>query len=524
MLHYTSLTSYKVSQLFLSDRARNLSFTQRIVISTRCSSPRRILHSIKSASMLKREMSNNVHAMVRHNVPCYFCNEFLEEKYLTEHVIHCAAVLEECPNKCGVYIPRRNLEAHQKACNKKMSKRNSQIKEIQDSVWKEKVFTVLTLLRLAIDQGEKERIHLEDDLSRNLSLLRSQQESLAALRLNVAEMAEESRSHSAILNQRLNDLEMITDNMQHCTSLTFQQISERLMLLENGLTDEQSKHKCAPNDWFKELKDLKTFVAKDSIRSSDIWQEYSQRVHDLKLELEMRCKDSKEVTSKHDILCGKVDSLLEEIRKHSENVARQKSDIKGLKFQMKENLKYVEELIVENCRPELLLNSCSCEGAENASTNGRIVWRIDRFKEKMNEAKESDRALYSPVFYNKEYGYTLRIKLYLNGKGQWKDRHIIGCLRVENGKWDPLLDWPCVLRAAVILRDQDSPANDVKKIVKTIGRDKDDSDSPDKESGLYMFVPHTVLNRYSGYTKNNVMFLDVQVKDVKTSASTVSLV
>jgi len=458
-------------------------------------------------------------------VPCYFCNEFLEEKYLTEHVVHCAAVLTECPNKCGVYIPRRNLEAHRKACNKKMSKKNSQIKEIQDSVWKEKVFTILTLLRLAIDQGEKERIRLEDDLSRNLSLLHSQQESLAALRLNVTEVAEESRNHNAILNQRLNDLEMITDNMQHCTSLTFQQISERMTLLENGLNGEQAgtRHKRAPNDWFKELKDLKTFVAKDSIRASDMWQEYSQRVNDLKLELEMRCKDSKEVTSKQDILSGKVDSLLEEIRKHSENAAGQMSDIKGLKFQMKENLKYVEELIVENCRPaESSLNSCSC--VENASTNGRIIWRIDRYREKMSEAKERDRALYSPIFYNKEYGYTLRMKLYLNGKGRWKDRHIIGCLRVENGKWDPLLDWPCVLRAVVILRDQDNRANDVKKIVKTVGRDKDDSDGPDRESGLYMFIPHTLLSRYSGYTKNNIMFLDLQVMDVKISASTVSLV
>ncbi|XP_026826757.1 TNF receptor-associated factor 5 [Ooceraea biroi] len=471
-------------------------------------------------------MNTNVHAVVRRSAPCYFCNEFLEEKYLTEHVTHCAAVLEECSNKCGVYVPRRSLEAHQKSCNKKMSKRNSQIKDIQDSVWKEKVFSVLTLLRLAIDQGEKERIRLQDDLSRNLSLLHSQQESFAALRLNLVEAIEESRSNSAILNRRLSDLETATDNLQHCNGLSFRRISEQLRLLEGELTDEQSKHRGVPNDWLKELKDLKTFVAKESIRTSDIWQEHLRRLNDLKLELEMRCKDSGELTSKHDILSEKIDSLLEGIHKHYEITARQKSDIKGLKFQMKENLKYVEELIADNCEPASLPNSCSCapESVECASTNGRIIWRIDRYKEKMSEAKKNDCALYSPIFYDKEYGYTLRMELFLNGKGQWKDRHIIGCLRVENGKWDPLLDWPCILRAAVILRDQDNPANDLKKIVKTVGHDKNDSDELNKESGLYMFIPHTTLSRYSGYTKKNVLFLDVQVKDARMSASTASLV
>jgi len=471
-------------------------------------------------------MNTNVHAIVRPSAPCYFCNEFLEEKYLTEHVTHCAAVLEECPNKCGVYVPRRNLEAHQKSCNKKILKRNNQIKDIQDSVWKEKVFSVLTLLRLAIDQGEKERIRLQDDLSRNLSLLYSQQESLAALHLNVVEVVEESRNNNGTLNQRLNDLEMITNNLQQGNSLNLRQLSEQLRLLEEKSTSEQSKHKNIPNDWIKELKDLKTFIAKESVRTSDMWQEHLQRFNDLKLELEMRCKNSRELTSKHDILSEKIDSLLEKTHKHSEIMARQKSDIKGLKFQMKENLKYIEELIAESCESAFLPSSCSCatENIECASTNGRIIWRIDRYKEKMSEAKNTDCVLYSPIFYNKEYGYTLRIELFLNGKGQWKDRHIIGCLRVENGKWDPLLDWPCILKAAVILRDQDNPTNDLKKIVKAVGHDKNNSNDFDKESGLYMFIPHTTLSRYSGYTKNNVLFLDIHVKDVKISASTTSLV
>lgn len=484
--------------------------------------------SAASRSDERRDMSDHVRTIVRRSVPCYFCNEFLEERCLPEHVAQCASVLEECPNKCGVYVPRRHLEAHRKSCDKKLSKRAGSTKNIEDSVWKEKVFSVLTLLRLAIDHGEKERAHLHDALSRNLNMLHSQQESLAALRSSVVEAVEEARANSTLLSRRLNDLEIITDGAQHRSSVSFQRISEQLKLFEGELAGERGKHERVLDDWFKELKDLRTFVAKEGVRVGDMWQEQTQRINDLKLELEMRCKGSRELASEHDTLSRDMDRLLEEIRKQSENTAKQRSDLKGLKFQMKENLKYIEELIVENCTAQSPSNSscdCAADRLETAaSTNGRIVWRIDGYKEKMSEAKENDRALCSPIFFSKEYGYTLRMELFLNGKGQWKDRYIIGCLRVESGKWDPLLDWPCVLRASVVLRDQDNPANDVRKSVKTVGRDKDDSDDPDRKSDMYMFIPHTTLSRYPGYTKNDVMFFDIQVRDIKTSASTMSLV
>ncbi|XP_019701177.2 TNF receptor-associated factor 2 [Harpegnathos saltator] len=475
---------------------------------------------------MERNMSNHVHTIVSRSVPCYFCNEFLEEKYLSEHMTHCASILEECSNKCGVYVPRKYLEGHQKSCVKRMSKKINQTRDAEDSVWKEKVFSILTLLRLAIDHGEKERVYLHEAFSRNLNLLHSQQESLAALQSSIVEAVEEARVNNSLLCRRLDDLEIITDNAQHRTSVSFRQISEQLKLFGGELTGERGKHERVLDDWFKELRDLKTFVAKEGVRVSDMWQEQTQRINDLKLELEMRCKDSKELTSKHDTLSKDMDNLLEVVRKLSEDMARQKSDLKGLKFQIKENLKYLEELIADNSRAESPASSCVCaaEKDECGSTNGHIIWRIDGYREMMNEAKENDRALYSPIFFNKKYGYTLRIELFLNGKGQWKDRHIIGCLRVESGKWDPLLDWPCVLKASVVLRDQDNPANDVKKIVKTIGRHKDDSDDPDKKSDFYMFIPHTTLSRYPGYTKNNAMFFDIQVRDVKASASMTSLV
>ncbi|XP_043256561.1 TNF receptor-associated factor 5 [Colletes gigas] len=471
-------------------------------------------------------MSNRVNSVVRRSVPCYFCNDFLEERYLNDHLKHCGSVLEECAYKCGVYVPRRNMEDHRGTCNRNGSRRNSQISEVQDTLWRNKIFSALTLLRSALNEEERERKNLQVNVSRCFKLLHSQQEAIDILRFQAAEMTGECRQGNAALNQRLSTLESSRDDMEHRTRLSFQQISEQLKLLHVELTDEQSKKDEVLGDWCIELKDLKTYLAQESAHVSGMWQEQQQLIHDLKLELEMRCKSSNELTSQQKALAEKVDALSEEVRKQTSVVDEHKCTIKGLKFQTKENLKYLEELIRESSKPnvaELVECPCEQEHEEQFPTNGRLLWRIDRYKEKMSDAKESDCALYSPRFSNKEYGYTLRLELFLNGIGQWKDRHIIGCLRVENGKWDPLLDWPCVLRASVALRNQENPANDVKKLVKAVGYDRTNQ-NVDRDSGIYMFIPHTTLTRYTGYVKDDTLFLDIQVRDIKTSASASSLV
>ncbi|KAF7383419.1 hypothetical protein HZH66_012769 [Vespula vulgaris] len=487
--------------------------------------------SITTTLVLQLKMNNNAHAVVRRSVPCYFCNEFLEERYLPEHVKHCGAVLEECPHKCGVYVPRRNMQIHERSCSKRISKRSSEIKaDPRDSLWKEKVLSILTLLRGAINEAEKERKRLTETMSKNFAVLHRKHEVLDMMRLNTIESMEETRRNNVTLDQRLNVLELSCDNMEQRTCMSFQKISEQLQLLQTGLDDEQKKHEKLFDDWAKDLSDLKTFVAKESILVSGIWQEQLKRIHDLKLELEMRCKDSKDLVKKYEELCERIESTGKETRELFHTTAEQRKDIKALRFQAKENLKYVEELIKDSSSKVNTLEDsdreCKCCLRELGpfSTNGRLLWRIDRYKEKMNEAKEDDSPIYSPIFLNKDYGYTLRMELFLNGIGQWKDRHVIGCLKVENGKWDPLLDWPCILRATVILKDQENPANDLRKIVKSVRREQNDTkEKPDKESGLYMFIPHTTLARYSGYTKNDVMFFEIQVKDVKTSDSMPSL-
>ncbi|KOC68079.1 Sodium-dependent proline transporter [Habropoda laboriosa] len=470
--------------------------------------------SCACAYILGLPMATEIHSVVRRSVPCYFCNEFLDEKYLFDHVKQCGSVLEECPFKCGVYVLRKHMEQHRKTCNRDVTSRHSRMKDMQDSLWRNKVFSALTLLRSVIHNEEKERKNLRDNMTQCLKLVHSQRESIGTLHFQITETIEQCRQYNATVNQRLHNLEVTCDNMEQRTSSSFRQISEQLKLVHSELTNERNKHDKVLGNWCLELKDLKTFVTQESEHVNKMWQEQRQLIHDLKLELEMRCKNSKELIEQQEQIIEKVNSLEGEVLRQSATTSSQKSIIRGLKFQVKENLKYLEELISDNSKSNVSeLLDCRCrEGCiDQYPTNGRLLWRIDRYKEKMTEAKESDCALYSPIFSNKEYGYTLRLELFLNGIGQWKDRHIIGCLRVENGKWDPLLDWPCVLKAAVTLRNQENPANDIKKLVKAIGRNKSNGPVENKEPGIYMFIPHTTLTRYSGYIKDNVLFLDIQL-------------
>jgi len=46
------------------------------------------------------------------------------------------------------------------------------------------------------------------------------------------------------------------------------------------------------------------------------------------------------------------------------------------------------------------------------NTRGNLIWRIDNYNEKLKDAKENDTTLRSPLFSNRQYGYTLRVSNY----------------------------------------------------------------------------------------------------------------
>lgn len=458
------------------------------------------------------------------SLTCYFCTESMDSKYLSDHLIHCGAVLEECPEKCGAYVPRNELAEHRSQCfrvfNEKIQRTSEsldeKIRSLRESAWKNKVVSILGLLRTAVYEGEKEVKELRDTLASSLQLTNE------ALRKDILEELFDSRAHSLAMNNRLTSLEKSYTDLQHRIIESVQETNAQIDAMKFETSNEQQNGLEEREKCYSVLEELRLNFTSENATICRLWQEQAQNVHDMRLELEMRCKLSKELVAKYNELFDRIESIEMRLHQQSEQVAEQATNCKTLKFQMKDNVQYVEEIVNDakkNCNVQFY--ECGCR--EISAPVGRLIWRIDHYNERLEEAKLNDIALFSPMFYDKEYGYTLRMELHMNGLGQWKNRHIIGCLRIVNGKWDPLLDWPCTVRADVTLRDQDNPINDVEKFVKTMKKAKDDEEL-EHNSDLYMFIPHSTIARQPGYTKDDVMFLDIRVKELKFNGSTMSLV
>lgn len=47
-----------------------------------------------------------------------------------------------------------------------------------------------------------------------------------------------------------------------------------------------------------------------------------------------------------------------------------------------------------------------------ANCEGHLIWRIDQYTSKLRDAKENEIILKSPIFCNRQYGYTLRVDIF----------------------------------------------------------------------------------------------------------------
>lgn len=64
--------------------------------------------------------------------------------------------------------------------------------------------------------------------------------------------------------------------------------------------------------------------------------------------------------------------------------------------------------------------------------------------------------------------HLFQLEVSLDGFGKWKGRNILVCLNVVPGEWDPLLSWPCKLKADIFLRDQSDKLSSVGFFVVSI--------------------------------------------------------
>lgn len=103
--------------------------------------------------------------------------------------------------------------------------------------------------------------------------------------------------------------------------------------------------------------------------------------------LTLEVKQMKNIVHETEEKCDKLERVVMETKKAA---AATRQELKDLEI----HLKYQKKLTcIHNFR-------------------GHLIWRIDNFSAKLKEAKESEIILKSPIFCNKQYGYTLRVGIH----------------------------------------------------------------------------------------------------------------
>lgn len=177
-----------------------------------------------------------------------------------------------------------------------------------------------------------------------------------------------------------------------------------------------------------------------------------------------------------------VMNTIQETEDKTEKLDKQVAMYKELVYETKQDLADLQEHLKVHRQFSMITN-----------IRGHLIWKINHYSKKLNDSKESEVPLKSPMFSNKHYGYALRLDVHLNGIGTWKNRNLIACLTVVNGDFDTLLPWPCKLQADIVLRDQPddlTEATDITKLVITKKR----NDKLEYQN-QFIHIPHQVINR-----------------------------
>ncbi|CAF1655344.1 unnamed protein product [Rotaria magnacalcarata] len=107
------------------------------------------------------------------------------------------------------------------------------------------------------------------------------------------------------------------------------------------------------------------------------------------------------------------------------------------------------------CKREVLHMERNFEQKHFVSFNGILIWNINNFQEKFDDAKfERQRSIYSPEFYSANFGYKMCARLFLNGTNDVRNKHMSIFFILMSGEYDAILHWPFHFKVIFSLLNQ----------------------------------------------------------------------
>ena len=164
------------------------------------------------------------------------------------------------------------------------------------------------------------------------------------------------------------------------------------------------------------------------------------------------------------IVEDRVSLRMAEVRRSvetSEQRSQQAHDsCKAIKEQTQECVKTLGQMSLTAARSDAALAEVDLRllAVETNSYNGMIVFKINNFRRRLDEARTGRRvSLYSPTFYTNRHGYKVCLRVYLNGDGSGKGTHVSVFFTIMKGEFDSLLDWPFRAKVTFSILDQGYP-------------------------------------------------------------------
>jgi len=153
---------------------------------------------------------------------------------------------------------------------------------------------------------------------------------------------------------------------------------------------------------------------------------------------------------------------------------------------------------------------------ENTMFDGRVVWRIDHFRSRFNQAAAGKmNALHSaPSFTSPINGYKFCLRIYPNGDGLGKGTHLSLFIVLMKSDYDGLLQWPFSNTVNFVLINQEDRNKDlVERMVPNLSSPSFQKPVGDMNlaSGCPLFITLDQLEN-DGFLMDDTLFIDVSVQ------------
>lgn len=341
------------------------------------------------------------------------------------HIDECGQILERCPNKCVAYVERKLIADHLRECarvgdksvpkvcthptddddrfsimeenvtalrtvlNEEIRQRHRLISDVgvlrkqnqNTDDWITKVGDVLTVLKKCLnDETETRSIEIKnctEDIERLMYQYKARKNTHHIYKENtfnvefLQEVKEWRKELRRLLDHIHEDLEFrnnVTANIETLFSdnqISVSKITALELALENQKNTEMDQNERlsgVPADFHRHPSDLEAKLAS----------------------LTLEVKQMKHIVCETEDKCDRMERLVRDARKSN---AKTRQELRDLEIHLK-----IQKKMAAIC-----------------NVDGNLIWRIDQFASKLQDAKETDTFIKSPLFCNKQYGYTLRV-------------------------------------------------------------------------------------------------------------------